>query len=313
MTKITKFKIWAAIVLGSVAITLTIIGGVTAWKWAQDKINPIGPPAPSVLVAPGVVKAQAQDVTAAALGKVISVPIKAAMKSKKETPQAASETTYKLGTGVRKEQPSDHAYTPEKRPEQEQIFKKIMSKERDGESIPIAWAIYYPMLGNWKTGTYDLRLHVKTTESLDREGRTSLYTEAYLENSVDKDSRGVRYPLEVVSSNFYRLEPKEKGFFWLDPQLDLGAGYLAGSGVGLGVEVGASLSSYGKMKGASEWRFLKVGIAGNRDGGWATAAPVSWNMGNVLPVVKDLWITPGVGWAWGESSLSFSLNISTTL
>lgn len=303
------------VIIAGVLVLVIVQLSNSGWLRLGDRRDLVQPP---VSLSPGVEKTPGKSVPQPelkkALKKEVSPEILKELARNREEAERLGVVVAQLEAEVKKRQAADHIYESEKKPGQTQVFKKIFARDAGGKEFPVAWAIFYPNTGEWKTGTYDLEFRVNTVESRAPDGGANLYSEIYVENKMDGDSRGEKYALGIAHTEFTLVEPKDKSFFWWDPQLDLGGAWHFDQcgDVGSGIEAGLSLSSYGKVKGASEWRFVRLSLAGG-DHLNVGAAPVSWNLGNILPVIKDLWITPeaSISLTTGEGGLGIS--ISTTL
>lgn len=89
----------------------------------------------------------------------------------------------------------------------------------------------------------------------------------------------------------------KKHFYIWDPQIDFGFN-ASTSGVlnsVTGTEIGVSVMGYGKTKDDNDWRFARVSVASTKKGVVINAAPVCWNAGKKIPMVKDLLLCPTVG------------------
>ncbi len=58
------------------------------------------------------------------------------------------------------------------------------------------------------------------------------------------------------------------------------------------------------------WRFLDIGVGGNKEGMSLALTPVSYNLGETLPVISNLFIGPYIGWEIGDPTYSFGLSTS---
>ena len=88
-----------------------------------------------------------------------------------------------------------------------------------------------------------------------------------------------------------RREDKEKGFDW---NLRLGfGGVLTLTDVFSGLDL--SLASYGRTKRDIDWRFISLGIGGNTSVLYGYFKPVEYNIGNFIPIVKNLFAGPLIG------------------
>lgn len=138
--------------------------------------------------------------------------------------------------------------------------------------------------------------------------------------SVDPDKF---YNIELTSSEYLQI-PLKNRFFWLNPKLDINVfmggrvhQFAYGFGkpneiISLGLDVGMSLSSYGKTKVNSLFRMFRFGIGYNasRQGGHLSFAPIAFNIGNPLPLLTNLYFTPQVGIDTG-GGITINLGVGT--
>ena len=190
---------------------------------------------------------------------------------------------------------SDKIYKKESQdPKRWYFFKKITVKGVDGERVPYAWAMFYPYQTpdkQWKIGTYPLEVDTKVIESENRDGTFNRYAE------VDVYGKGHReIPARVTDIQWEKVPLKDKRFDWWNPRLAMGVAMSDGPAVGLNL----SLMSYGRTERDMDWRFLTFGAAvsgGEDNNDWMlTVEPLSWNAGNALPLVENMFTGPFYGW-----------------
>lgn len=192
---------------------------------------------------------------------------------------------------------SDHTYTSKTKPENTQDFKKIYSKDADGNPFPLAWSIYYPFQTEdkkWKTGTYPLEFTTNIVESENPDGTFNRYAELYVMNNQMKETKDKIFKLKLIDIKWQKYEIKEKSFFWWNPRLGL-AGLITNRDVS--AQLNLSLSSYGKTTGDMDWRFFTFGAGGTKDSnndwkGIFSFEPFSWNLGKPLPLVDNIFVGP---------------------
>ena len=218
----------------------------------------------------------------------------------------------KLDQTVKLHQGSDHVYLKGKVTDHH--FIKIYKKAADGTEFPIAWAMFYPNQPDpnklWKTGTYPIELKANVIETEDKDGTYNRYVELNAENNQMAETKGNSYPIKLTDVKWAKNELKTKRFSLFNPRLGLGAvftnDYFAPS-------LDLSLSSYGRTDVDMDWRFLTLGVgATNSDSGTDFAfsfTPIQWNFGNAVPLVRNAFIGPTIGWHDGNTSFGVGVSI----
>ena len=236
------------------------------------------------------------------------------IKEKDEEIINIGKTIAKLNENVRDLRvKSDHAYKEGTGDYNEQYFKKIMYRSKDGEGnvteVPIAWSIYFPnreLDKQWKTGVYPLEYHSKIVQSEQDDGQFNTYTEVYFENNKDKSSRGLEVPIEIVSSKFTQLRKEDKEFFWWAPHLNLNVDFgISGFDLGNPIVPGISISTsgYGRTKSDLDWKFIDLGISSDGTDTYFRFAPFAYNIGTFIPLISNTFVSPFVGFSTNSETL----------
>jgi len=194
-----------------------------------------------------------------------------------------------LNASIKKQMESDHSYKPESNDPNEQIFKLIYMKDVNGKELPLAWSIYYPNKKEWKTGIvpgWNLNSQVVLTNGEDKDAIFNVW----FENKLREDTKGNKYPLKVVQTEWIRKETRTKKLMF-NPRLSLG--------INLDIEevvpsADISLFSYGLSKGDMNWRFIGLGISGVDDLHF-NFTPVEYNIAKRLPLIENLFIGGFIG------------------
>jgi hypothetical protein len=165
----------------------------------------------------------------------------------------------------------------------------IPAKNSEGKDteLPIAWAKFKDQTKLWDSGTYALKYNVSVIQS-ERENGT---INSYITSSIE-DAHGVTAPLEV-NAKFIQTKLTEKKMFWFAPKLSLNADINNRGNGGGGLS--CSMSSYGRTKIDSSWKFLEIGVSTNGDEAWLKFMPASWNAGDVIPGISNTFISPYIG------------------
>lgn len=176
-------------------------------------------------------------------------------------------------------------------------FKKVYAKDTDGKSFPVAWVMYFPNQvaeKRWKTGTYPLEYHTKIVETENKDGTFNRYAEMYLENNQMDETEGKQYPIKLEEIEWAKVEKKERSWMWWNPRLGLG---LVSTPECIAPTLDISIASYGRTRRDFDWRFISFGIGLYKNSNDSITyigsfEPFSWNVGNALPLIENLFIGP---------------------
>lgn len=222
--------------------------------------------------------------------------ITAGLKQQVET-KSGSDKIYK---GKGEEDPNKH------------FFKKIYMKDVKGEEFPAAWVMFYPNRDKdeqWKSGTYPLEFEMNIVESQSKDGENR-YAELFVLNNQMKETRGQRFPIEVKDIQWEKAPLREKSFAF-NMRISAYANAIVDSegesafAPGLGV----TFFSYGRTDRDMDWKFFGVGAAYDGDDAYLFVEPFSWNLGEALPLIDNLFIGP-VGGINIEGEWSIGAGIS---
>jgi len=157
----------------------------------------------------------------------------------------------------------------------------------------------------WQYNIYEKKFHLTTALGRQENGQLAFYHTL----NYDVPSKSTKqYKIELTSSEYLQV-PESRKMFWWNPVLDIGA--FAGANVhslaigpgrsdglfSFGAEFGFSFSSYGYTKVDSLWRFFRLGIGydAERRAAHFSFAPATFNVGDPLPLITNLWLYPYVG------------------
>ena len=137
-----------------------------------------------------------------------------------------------------------------------------------------------------------IRLEGQFIQSYTKSGAINHYL-----NLWEVDEKGERLgKFEVKSFEVIVQKPENKSFFLWSPRLDAGA--FIGSSFDLkltsGASIGFSTSGYGYTKNDLSWRFLRLGVDFSDSKVGLSLSPALYNVGNVLPLVSNLFLGPYV-------------------
>lgn len=214
---------------------------------------------------------------------------------------------------------TDHSYAVNTGDPNEQYFTKIYAKEKnsagDTIQIPVGWATFYPNKPSgeqWKTGAYAVEYKTKVVQSEQKDGQTNTYLESWAENNKDKDSVGVKLPLNIQLAEFTQVKIEDKEFQWWAPHINLnidtGFSSTLESKVGAGLSL--SLSGYGKTSNDLTWKFIDFGLSTNGKDYFGKFAPFGYNVGDKIPLISNTFISPFVGYEFKNGSTIGGLSLS---
>lgn len=157
----------------------------------------------------------------------------------------------------------------------------------------------------WKYSVYERKFHLTTAVGKQDSGQLSFYHTLNYEVPEKSDKK---FSINLTSSEYLQV-PQYRKMYWWNPILDIGAfvganihSFALGPGrqdsvFSFGAELGVSFSSYGYTQADSLWRFFRLGVGydAERQAGHLSFSPVTFNMGDPLPVLTNLWIYPYVG------------------
>jgi len=193
-----------------------------------------------------------------------------------------------LRTVVERNVSGDHEYKSDTKDPKEQYFKMIYSKDTNGTKYPLAWAIFKPNRSEkWTVGIvpeWKIKSQVVLTEGKESEAIFNIW----FENENRKETKGNKYPLAIADVEWVRREIKEKSFIF-NPTLGLGAVSDLGE---VYPEINLGIFTYGKTDYDFMWRFIIAGIGTNSEELFFDFYPAQYNLGQHLPIVKNLLIGP---------------------
>lgn len=245
------------------------------------------------------------------------------IKNNNETIFNLGETIAKLNENIRKlNTASSHTYKVGTGDPNEQYFIDIMYpvKDKNGKvikEVPYAWAIFYPnrpVGKRWKYGIYGLDYHVRTIQTKQKDGQINTYNEVWFENNRRKISKGVEVPVKISSSEFKQSIHRNKEFYLWAPHLSLNLDFGIGNfdtdnNKYLYPGISFSTSGYGETKDDLDWKFIEFGISSNGDFTYFKFSPVSYNVGDDLPLTSNLWLGPFVGYST-DSKIIYGVGLS---
>lgn len=214
---------------------------------------------------------------------------------------------------------TDHSYAVDTGDPNEQYFTKIYAKEKNafGETIqiPVGWATFYPNKPSgeqWKTGAYAIEYKTKVVQAEQKDGQTNTYLESWAENNKDKDSVGIKLPLDIQLAEFVQVKIEDKEFQWWAPHIsiniDTGFSTALESKVGAGLSF--SLSGYGRTSNDLDFRFIDFGISKTDKDLYFKFEPINYNIGSKIPIISNTFIGPYIGYSLDNKNYTYGIGIS---
>lgn len=209
------------------------------------------------------------------------------------------------------------------------IKQEVQYKNPTGElGPPIGYVQIFNENGKTVSGVYkhDITVDAIVTED-PKTGRYRVITKGnYIlrddstiaaEFGTKPNWKDVPYPLTITGGEFW-IDPRKDPvivspakFRWA-PHLNVG-GFAGVSRIGFeaGASGGVSLWGYGRTANDLDYKLGQIGVNGSRNYIDVNVTPISWRVGNVIPLVEDLYVGPAVG--FGNHGVSYFLGIHTTL
>jgi hypothetical protein len=162
--------------------------------------------------------------------------------------------------------------------------------------------------------TTDYRLHMKFTgqfvQSTTRTGAINYYFSLW---EIDDEGNRVG-ELGLESFDVVVQKPKQKSMFWWAPHLDLGVFLGMNDKVSLfsGASIGFTTSGYGLTKNDLTWKFVRLGADFSSDTIGLSFSPAQYNLGEVLPLISNLFIGPYIS-AASNGTKGLGLNLTVGL
>lgn len=274
-------------------------------KWDKTTIE---------MIATGVAKAQVAE-----NNKILKDAIEALKETSKalQAAQANDETIKELGSAVARIEDNTISVKSDVkefagRPTATLAEANVDLLDADGNKYTIATARFSPDvpegIDNWSFNTWPRTIHANVVLSEDEEGRPNRYLELYTKSDWEADPDKLQ-PLKIESLSWAKGEVKDKKFRFA-PRL--GASYLFGTET-IVPALDYSFMSYGRTNRDMTWRFLDIGFGGNEDDLIVSLTPFSYNLGEMVPVIENLFVGPTVGILLDEQEYSYGLSLSIPL
>ncbi len=212
----------------------------------------------------------------------------------------------------------------------ELIAQEVHFYDRDGHQGPPFGVVSIANgTGGTVSGPYGAQLSIQAAVTTDSANHIHVTTKGFWTMTDElslaathpelklKDWKGIPWPLEITGGDFSinpaatsvdaSIRPKLR---WA-PHLNVGA--FAGWSVRpeYGFHGDVSLYGYGNTKNDLDWKFLGLGVNGSKNYIDFNVMPITYRVGNWIPLASDIYAGPGVG--FGVDGPVYFVGISTTL
>lgn len=179
---------------------------------------------------------------------------------------------------------------------------------KDGGKMPIATVYYSPEIEDSEdrvvTDAHKIEFKTNVIESISKDGNPTRTVEAWAENNWSLESKGKKYPVDLYIDSWVIKKPP-KSFMW-NPNLALS---VFASMDEFFPAFSVSLWSYGHTKKDTDWLFASMFIGASDDDVMVGFVPASYNIGNELPLVSNMFVGPFIGSNFKEVIFGVGLTI----
>lgn len=187
-----------------------------------------------------------------------------------------------------------------------QEYNHYEYKEIKNGGGKVAWVMYYPNREaekRWKVGTFQLNTQTTVVESENKDGSYNRYVEIELRDKNDNE-----IPVTVNAIKWEKNPIKTNSFSFWNPRIALDINFSKSLDFGLDM----SFMSYGKTDRDMIWRFIEFGVLTNSemDDIAFSIQPLSWNIGEVLPIIENLFVGPSFTYGIKNNEMKYGFGIS---
>lgn len=160
----------------------------------------------------------------------------------------------------------------------------------------------------WDVTVYPRQYTMTTVLGKDENGKEYAY------NKLQIESEGKKYDVKLDSSRFLQEYPSPQFHFW-NPRLFLGVSggaNLQQTNADVAPSISVAIMSYGQYKMQPSWTFLGLGAsyAINNEKFNFLLTPVSYNVGQHIPLTRNIYVGPSLGFdTTGALSVFATLNV----
>jgi len=174
--------------------------------------------------------------------------------------------------------------------------------EATGQKMPIGVAIYSPKkdaVGRdpWIAKAYNLKFKTEVVRSIDKNGGVHNTVALSAHPANLKGYTGVDFPLDINLDETVFTEVQNHKYDWSlwNPTLSMGLDARVGIGaLDYGFLLKFNFINYGYATQLPVWQFVSPVLMVNGNNTDAGLEFVSYNLGEVLPIIKDLHIGAGI-------------------
>jgi hypothetical protein len=195
------------------------------------------------------------------------------------------------------------------------LNEKFIGKDVDGKDvvvqIPFGETTFIAQNkkgDEWDTSVYG-RKYTFNTVIANSENRERTFT--YNQLSIDVKGTTYKIPIEAQTQELY---PTASWKWYLHPAIGLSVG-MANYEPALNAHVTTSLAAFGKWNKTPEFRILNLGVgfdALHKDFN-LTFQPVDYNIGEIIPFVRNTYLTAGFNFGVSQKSIGFDVGIKVEL
>ena len=181
-------------------------------------------------------------------------------------------------------------------------------ESKDGSKMPIATVYYSPEIEDINdrvaTDAHKIEFRTNIIEAISVDDKPTRTVEAWAENNWTSESKGKKYPIDLYIDKWAIKKPP-KSFMW-NPRLGI-AMFASIDDMFPGIDI--SLWSYGNTKRDVDFRFMDVFLGGTDEDFIVGLIPVSYNIGNKVPLVSNMFVGAFVGSDFEDVNYGLSISV----
>jgi len=166
-----------------------------------------------------------------------------------------------------------------------------------GETMPIGVAIYSPKHDRWTAKAYNLKFKTQIVRTIDKDGGVHNTVALSAKPAHLKGWENKNFPInmDLNQSVFTEVENSIYFWSWWNPTLSLGGVSLIGpNGFRTGAFLKFNFMNYGYKSQLPVWQVLSPSLILSNSNLIFGIEFISYNLGEILPVIKDLHIGAGI-------------------
>jgi len=169
----------------------------------------------------------------------------------------------------------------------------------------------------WSYEVLDREFYLSTAIGKKKDGSNIYYHS--LKYKVPGRHKNKLFNIPITSSA-YKQQVNDRQWFWFNPTIDLsislgGVIYSIDSITNLwslGVDLGLSLSSYGRTEADNLWKFFRFGLGYDtvQNSAFLSFSPALFNFADPMPLLTNLYIVPKISFDhYGNLTISLGLSV----